>query len=232
MNKAIKRVVKDIKEINKNPIENVYYEPDEDNVMRGYVMICGVKDTPYCYGNYFFTFNFTDKYPFEPPKVKFETGDGVVRMNPNLYRNGKVCLSILNTWSGEKWSSCQSISTICLNLQLVLNENPYLNEPGINKVTHHYDIQHYNDIIHYKNIKLTIYNYLSIENIPKNFKQFYEIIVERFMKNYENIVNEFKNKKCILRHNSLYSMNSMSLNYPKLLLMINDKYNEIKKIEK
>ena len=47
MNKAIKRVVKDIKEINKNPIENVYYEPDEDNVMRGYVMICGVKDTPY-----------------------------------------------------------------------------------------------------------------------------------------------------------------------------------------
>ena len=101
MNKAIKRVVKDIKEINKNPIENVYYEPDEDNVMRGYVMICGVKDTPYCYGNYFFTFNFTDKYPFEPPKVKLKQ---VMEQldEPNLYRNGKVCLSILNTWSGEK----------------------------------------------------------------------------------------------------------------------------------
>lgn len=28
------------------------------------------------------------------------TGGGKVRFNPNLYNNGKVCLSLLGTWSG------------------------------------------------------------------------------------------------------------------------------------
>jgi hypothetical protein len=29
------------------------------------------------------------------------TGGGRCRFNPNLYAGGKVCLSILGTWSGE-----------------------------------------------------------------------------------------------------------------------------------
>ena len=30
------------------------------------------------------------------------TGGGSVRFNPNLYNCGKVCLSLLGTWSGAK----------------------------------------------------------------------------------------------------------------------------------
>ena len=37
------------------------------------------------------------------------TGGGSVRFNPNLYNSGKVCLSILGTWSagsqGEGWNA-------------------------------------------------------------------------------------------------------------------------------
>ncbi|XP_008484149.1 probable ubiquitin-conjugating enzyme protein 17 [Diaphorina citri] len=36
------------------------------------------------------------------------TGRHSVRFNPNLYNDGKVCLSILNTWHGrpeEKWNA-------------------------------------------------------------------------------------------------------------------------------
>ena len=36
------------------------------------------------------------------------TGKNTVRFNPNLYNDGKVCLSILNTWHGrpeEKWNA-------------------------------------------------------------------------------------------------------------------------------
>ena len=36
------------------------------------------------------------------------TGNGTVRFNPNLYSDGKVCLSLLGTWEGaqgEKWSA-------------------------------------------------------------------------------------------------------------------------------
>jgi len=35
------------------------------------------------------------------------TGNGTVRFNPNLYNCGKVCLSLLGTWSGgqgESWN--------------------------------------------------------------------------------------------------------------------------------
>ena len=60
----------------------------------------------------------------------------LTRFNPNFYRNGKVCLSILNTWEGEKWSSCQSIRSILITLQMTMNETPLLNEPGIHEISH------------------------------------------------------------------------------------------------
>lgn len=60
---------------------------------------------------------------------------GGLRINPNLYESGKVCLSILNTWTGsgtEVWNPGSStILHVLLSLQaLVLNEKPYFNEAG------------------------------------------------------------------------------------------------------
>ena len=41
-------------------------------------------------------------------QVQFRTtGNGSVRFNPNLYQDGKVCLSLLGTWEGaqgEQWN--------------------------------------------------------------------------------------------------------------------------------
>jgi ubiquitin-protein ligase len=34
-----------------------------------------------------------------PPEVYYHSGG--LRINPNLYENGKVCLSLLNTWQGK-----------------------------------------------------------------------------------------------------------------------------------
>lgn len=58
-----------------------------------------------------------------------------LRVNPNLYESGKVCLSLLNTWTGsgnELWNPKSStILQVLLSLQaLVLNEKPYFNEAG------------------------------------------------------------------------------------------------------
>ena len=45
-------------------------------------------------------------YPNRPPQVHFlTTGNGRIRFNPNLYNNGKVCLSLLGTWSGPGWNA-------------------------------------------------------------------------------------------------------------------------------
>ena len=64
----------------------------------------GPENTPYQYGFYLFDIKVPSEYPFKPPIVKFYTQNNKTRFNPNLYINGKVCLSILNTWSGPQWT--------------------------------------------------------------------------------------------------------------------------------
>ena len=55
-----------------------------------------------------------------------------MRFNPNLYHCGKVCLSLLGTWSGEAWNPASSnLSQVLISiLYFIFNENPYYNEPG------------------------------------------------------------------------------------------------------
>ena len=51
----------------------------------------------------FFDAFFPSAYPACAPKVRFKTtGGGRARMNPNLYKDGKVCLSLLGTWSARE----------------------------------------------------------------------------------------------------------------------------------
>lgn len=60
---------------------------------------------------------------------------GGLRINPNLYNCGKVCLSLLNTWGGnnkEKWiPGVSTILQVLVSIQgLILNTKPFFNEPG------------------------------------------------------------------------------------------------------
>jgi len=158
---ALRRIVSDIKELRKNPLtaHGIYYEHDETDMLKGRALIIGPADTPYEDGFYLFKFKFPANYPHVPPKVEFCTSDGLTRFNPNLYRSGKVCLSILNTWTGEPWSGCQTISSVLLALCTILNAEPLLNEPGIMKT--HRDYESYNEIIKYKNIEVAIFGMLA-----------------------------------------------------------------------
>ena len=102
-------------------------------------------DTPYAYG--FFTFDvwfspgndglFPIMLRAVPPLVEIvTTGGGTYRFNPNLYADGKVCLSLLGTWKAsdesEKWDpSTGSLRQILLSIQhQILVAEPYFNEPG------------------------------------------------------------------------------------------------------
>ena len=56
----INRLIKDIREITKNPLteHNIYYTHDEDNILKGYALIIGPKNTPYYGGFYFFIIDY------------------------------------------------------------------------------------------------------------------------------------------------------------------------------
>lgn len=129
---AIKRAAADVLELQK-PLyaeSGIYYFADDSNFLQGKACVFGPQDSPYedCPMMYEFTIGST--FPFDPPIVKFTTCDGFTRFHPNMYVEGKVCLSILGTWSGPKWSSIMRISTILVTLQSLMDSAPLRHEPG------------------------------------------------------------------------------------------------------
>lgn len=80
---------------------SIFVRVDTDRVDVMKACIFGANGTPYGHGAFMYDVFFDDKYPNDPPKVTITTtGNGKVRFNPNLYSNGKVCLSLLGTWRG------------------------------------------------------------------------------------------------------------------------------------
>lgn len=96
-------------------------------------VIIGAEGTPYHDGLFFFDICFQSSYPNSPPLVHYHSGG--LRINPNLYNCGKVCLSLLNTWTGgqkERWvPGTSTMLQVLVSIQgLILNTKPYFNEPG------------------------------------------------------------------------------------------------------
>ena len=107
-------------------------------------LIIGPPGTPYEYGFFEFTLKFGSDYPSKPPKVDARTtNNGRCRFNPNIYAGGKVCLSILGTWQGERpgeeWSSAQGLESILWSIQSLMSSNPYENEPGFENLRTDHD---------------------------------------------------------------------------------------------
>lgn len=186
---SAKRLAKDVKTVMRDtslPLEGIFYKHDDTNILKGYAVIVGPKDTPYSGGLYLFEFSFPEDYPNKPPTLFFWTNDSKTRFNPNLYKNGKVCISLLNTWKGDGWTGCMTIRTILITLQSLLIEEPLLNEPGI-KITHP-EVKNYREIIEFENI---YYAYLELMTalwrkndtiFPSIFTRFREEIIESFLK--------------------------------------------------
>ncbi|KAL2632127.1 hypothetical protein R1flu_016813 [Riccia fluitans] len=96
-------------------------------------MIVGPQGTPYQNGLFLFDIFLPPDYPQVPPNVHFlTTGGGKVRFNPNLYDSGKICLSLLGTWSGPGWVPGKStLLQVLVSIQsLIFVKDPYYNEPG------------------------------------------------------------------------------------------------------
>ncbi|XP_045481363.1 baculoviral IAP repeat-containing protein 6 [Harmonia axyridis] len=112
----------------------VRYDTSRLDVMK--VLITGPADTPYANGCFELDVFFPHDYPISPMLINLETtGHHSVRFNPNLYNDGKVCLSVLNTWHGrpeEKWNvQTSSFLQVLVSIQsLILVPEPYFNEPG------------------------------------------------------------------------------------------------------
>lgn len=200
---SAKRLIKDIKELRNEPVEGIFYKHDENDMLKGYALIIGPTDTPYEGGYYLFKFMFPTDYPFTPPKVTYHTNDGITRMHPNLYKNGKVCLSILNTWNGEAWTSCQTITSILIVLRSILTSGPLKHEPGID--VFHRDFTSYTEIIRYKNITVSIIDVIQKSEYEREFGDLIVIAREDFVNNFESKQNILQKSEEKFTQSSVYS---------------------------
>lgn len=185
----MRRVLQEVQGLSKslpiNKESSIFVKYDEENIGIFRFLITGPKDTPYQDGCFLFQMILNNDYPNTPPQVRFlTTGYGKVRFNPNLYVCGKVCLSLLGTWSGkegEQWNpKTSTLLQILVSIQsLIFTDKPYFNEPGhenhMNSETGKKANDDYNKAIKSYTQKWAIEN--MITNPPEDFK---EIIQKHF----------------------------------------------------
>lgn len=181
---CINRIMADLKEAVQSGGKNgVFVFPDEDDVTHIEALIIGPDDTPYAGGMFHFDMRFPHNYPWDPPKVFIMTTDaGRCRFNPNLYSNGKVCLSILGTWSGPGWTSVQTILSTLLSIQSLMNPAPYHNEPGFEQEHGPGEVENYNACIRHETIRVAVVGMMKNPTCGEKFKEEME---ELFLARYD-----------------------------------------------
>ncbi|KAI3447925.1 hypothetical protein Pfo_004590 [Paulownia fortunei] len=187
--KWLKKVQQDWDILQNNLPEGIYVRVYEDRMDLLRAVIVGAYGTPYQDGLFFFDFHLPPEYPDVPPSAYYHSGGW--RINPNLYEEGKVCLSLLNTWTGrgnEVWDpSTSSILQVLVSLQgLVLNSKPYFNEAGYDKQVGTAEGEKnslsYNENTFLLNCKTMMY---LMRKPPKDFE---ELVIEHFRKRGQYIL--------------------------------------------
>lgn len=117
MNMALKRIKKELHDLNIDPPAQCSAGPVDDNWFHWQATIIGPGDSAYTGGVFFLNINFPADYPFKPPKVSFTTRI----YHPNINSNGSICLDILRS----QWSPALTISKVLLSIcSLLTDPNP------------------------------------------------------------------------------------------------------------
>eukprot|EP00756_Hemistasia_phaeocysticola_P010170 Hpha_TRINITY_DN14999_c2_g10::TRINITY_DN14999_c2_g10_i1::g.143696::m.143696 len=159
---CVRKLQQELREAGKTDFivtEGIYIAPHEDDMTQVDALIIGPEDTPYEGGFFHFAMKFPPEYPLRPPSVRLLTTDGgCVRFGPNLYADGKVCLSILGTWpEGPQWTAEQSLRSVLLSVQSLMNEKPYHNEPGFEGPERQSgDAARYGDMVRHETLRVAV----------------------------------------------------------------------------
>merc|ERR1719334_1459309 len=170
---------------------------DESNPRFLQAMLIGLKGTPYFNGCLLFDIYLPDEYPVKPCKVKHvsngaqlcHANNGPGGFSPNLHQSsGKVCLSLLGTWSGPGWEANKSNVYQLLSTLLLMvfgAEHPYYMEPSYGgwegtaygKTSHEPRVIEYDEEVLYHTAKSTI---LDIMKTPSKYAGFEDVIKVHF----------------------------------------------------
>ena len=193
-------------------------------------------DNPYFGGFFMFQGKFPDQYPFFPPHVLAKTQGENTRFHPNYYVNGKCCLSILGTWAGPPWTSCQNLGTVSQSLKMLFIDNPITQEPSWEKCIDE-RAEAYQRIISYRTLQVAALNMLN--KPPNNFEKFLPVMEKSFIELYSKYMEKIEKmkklhgkteKSPIYGMKVTYNINDLEKDYKSMYSKLYPKYNkEVKK---
>lgn len=126
-NAAQATLQKQLRDLLKSPIPGFIVGLHKDNIFEWDVGIIGPPGTMYAGGYFKCTIKFSDQYPFQPPTFTFNTS----LLHPNIYPDGKLCISILHPpgddplsgeSAAERWNPTQSVESILLSVLSLLSD--------------------------------------------------------------------------------------------------------------
>ena len=131
----MRRIAKEHKILHSSLPDGIFVRTWDSRLDLLRVLIVGARNTPYELAPFVMDFQFSADFPKVPPDAYFHSWTGGIgRINPNLYEDGKICLSLLGTWPGdesnESWSPTGSsmLQIIVSLLGLVLVKEPYYSQ--------------------------------------------------------------------------------------------------------
>ena len=184
-----KKILREIEEINRDPKLGIYAYIEAPNVQSLKILMIGPEDSPYHGGFFLFKVDFPSDFPFSPPHVKFITPkykSATCRLHPNLYGEGKVCLSILNTWSSNEWSPALTLEKIFITIQGLLDSNPIINEPGHSCAKTDPQAVAYIKVALYRTLTAAVVDMFNHPDLPRVFKT----IIEKYFSENRQIYLE------------------------------------------
>jgi ubiquitin-conjugating enzyme E2 T len=115
------RMKSELSRLQRDPPPGVSCWPVNDSIDQLQAKLLGAKGSPYESGIFILSITIPERYPFEPPKVRFLTKI----YHPNIDSEGRICLDSLKMPPQGAWRPAQNISTVLTSIQLLLSEpNP------------------------------------------------------------------------------------------------------------
>lgn len=199
---ARKRVLKDLNLLQKNQEElssrGIYFHFEDSDIFHPAFLIIpkhkqdlDVPDliSPYTNGFFLFKLTIPDDFPLSPPKIEFHPQQNMCRLHPNYYEQGKVCLSVINTWSRDDWAPTTSLMAISNILEERFNERSICFEPGCEQSSIS-RIKTFNDIVRYGVYNKAILPIIQSQN--KNYDPFNTIIQTHWQKHKQEYITELQ----------------------------------------
>jgi len=224
---CVKMLMREHKMFKQNTVPGTFMKFNENDIQNSKFMIIGTQGTPFQGTFFMFRIYYTDDYPYKEPSVRIMNQS--YRTHPNLYVNGKVCVSILGTWGKNNWSAALKTRGILASIQSLLIKNPIQQEPGYSDIQESWKdsidfkkrerykiMEEYNIISSYYSLKYTAFDVLL--NGVNGFEEFQDEAIIYFKINWKDYLNQveyFKHLNGKHFRINIYNL-SVKINYHQL----------------